>query len=239
MTRPPCSWTSTCWSVAEPAAADRGRHVGRGEPELDAHGPRGGAATPSGSSPSCASAYCSWGISSSAKPRARAWSSRSSGVSPYTVPPRTLFGASRSLTDCSVYATLAAMTTVPRSADAVVVGGGTIGAWTAWFLQQVRGSPTSSCSSATPSGRAPARGPRAWSGRRAAPRPPCGSGMFSRDFYARAARPAGHRLRASSRRATSCRASPTPRWRRRTRGSRCSSRSGSTCAGSRRTRSTR
>ena len=28
------------------------------------------------------------------------------------------------------------MTTVPRTADAVVVGGGTIGAWTAWFLQR-------------------------------------------------------------------------------------------------------
>ena len=28
------------------------------------------------------------------------------------------------------------MTTVPRSADAVVVGGGTIGAWTAWFLRR-------------------------------------------------------------------------------------------------------
>jgi hypothetical protein len=41
-----------------------------------------------------------------------------------------------SLTDCSVYATLAGMTTVPRSADAVVVGGGTIGAWTAWFLRR-------------------------------------------------------------------------------------------------------
>src|SRR3954451_11419943 len=30
--------------------------------------------------------------------------------------------------------TLAVMTTLPRSADAVVVGGGTIGAWTAWNL---------------------------------------------------------------------------------------------------------
>ena len=28
------------------------------------------------------------------------------------------------------------MTTVPRSADAVVVGGGTLGAWTAWFLRR-------------------------------------------------------------------------------------------------------
>src|SRR5919112_5180953 len=30
----------------------------------------------------------------------------------------------------------AVMTTVPRSADVVVVGGGTIGAWTAWFLRR-------------------------------------------------------------------------------------------------------
>src|SRR3954467_10293668 len=30
--------------------------------------------------------------------------------------------------------TLAIMTTLPRGADAVVVGGGTIGAWTAWNL---------------------------------------------------------------------------------------------------------
>jgi sarcosine oxidase subunit beta len=39
------------------------------------------------------------------------------------------------LTDRSVYVTVAIVATVPKVADAVVVGGGTIGAWTAWFLQ--------------------------------------------------------------------------------------------------------
>ena len=28
------------------------------------------------------------------------------------------------------------MASVPRAADVVIVGGGTIGAWTAWFLKQ-------------------------------------------------------------------------------------------------------
>jgi sarcosine oxidase subunit beta len=42
-----------------------------------------------------------------------------------------------SLTDCSVYGTLAGVTSaLPRTADAVVVGGGTIGAWCAWFLRE-------------------------------------------------------------------------------------------------------
>jgi sarcosine oxidase subunit beta len=40
------------------------------------------------------------------------------------------------LTDRSVYASVAVVTTVPSTADAVVVGGGTIGAWAAWFLKQ-------------------------------------------------------------------------------------------------------
>jgi sarcosine oxidase subunit beta len=44
-----------------------------------------------------------------------------------------------SLTDCSVYASVERVTSVhelPATADAVVVGGGTIGAWTAWFLRR-------------------------------------------------------------------------------------------------------
>jgi len=40
------------------------------------------------------------------------------------------------LTDCSVYVSVAPVTTVPRTADVVVVGGGTIGAWAAWFLRR-------------------------------------------------------------------------------------------------------
>ena len=43
------------------------------------------------------------------------------------------------LTDCSVYASVPAVpmaSTLPESADAVVVGGGTIGAWCAYFLKR-------------------------------------------------------------------------------------------------------
>ena len=40
------------------------------------------------------------------------------------------------MTDCSVYVSVAPVTTVPRTADVVVVGGGTIGAWAAWFLRR-------------------------------------------------------------------------------------------------------
>ena len=64
-------------------------------------------------------------------------------------------------------------------------------------------------------------------------------GLFSRDFYRGQRGAARHRLRASSRRATSCRASPRPRSRPREPGSRCSRGSASTCAGSAPTSSTR
>jgi sarcosine oxidase subunit beta len=42
------------------------------------------------------------------------------------------------LTDCSVYASVGVVNSIRNagSADAVVVGGGTIGAWCAWFLRQ-------------------------------------------------------------------------------------------------------
>jgi sarcosine oxidase, subunit beta len=43
------------------------------------------------------------------------------------------------LTDCSVYASVTAVTStaeLPRTADVVVVGGGTVGAWCAWFLRR-------------------------------------------------------------------------------------------------------
>jgi sarcosine oxidase subunit beta len=42
------------------------------------------------------------------------------------------------LTDCSVYASVGGVNSIrsARPADAVVVGGGTIGAWCAWFLRQ-------------------------------------------------------------------------------------------------------
>ena len=85
------------------------------------------------------------------------------------------------LTDCSVYATLAGMTTVPRSADAVVVGGGTIGAWTAWFLRRsgldvvlLERDTLGQGASSRAAGMVRAQG-----GTEAAVR----LGMFSRDFY--------------------------------------------------------
>jgi sarcosine oxidase subunit beta len=86
------------------------------------------------------------------------------------------------LTDCSVYATLAVVTTVPRSADAVVVGGGTIGAWTAWFLRRagigevvlVERDTLGQGASSRAAGMVRAQG-----GTEAAVR----LGMFSRDFY--------------------------------------------------------
>jgi sarcosine oxidase, subunit beta len=75
------------------------------------------------------------------------------------------------------------MTTVPRSADAVVVGGGTIGAWTAWFLRQaglgdvvlVERDTLGQGASSRAAGMVRAQG-----GTEAAVR----LGLFSRDFYA-------------------------------------------------------
>ena len=86
------------------------------------------------------------------------------------------------MTDCSVYATLAVMTTVPRSAAAVVVGGGTIGAWTAWFLQRSGVGDVVLLERDTLGQGASARAAgmvRAQGGTEAAVR----LGMFSRDFY--------------------------------------------------------
>ena len=96
-------------------------------------------------------------------------------MSPYTVPP--------SLTDCSVYVTLAGMTTVPRTADVVVVGGGTIGAWAAWFLKESGAGEVVLVERETLGQGASARAAgmvRAQGGTEAAVR----LGMFSRDFYA-------------------------------------------------------
>jgi len=87
------------------------------------------------------------------------------------------------LTDCSVYVTLAGMTTVPRTADVVVVGGGTIGAWTAWFLRESGAGEVVLLERDTLGQGASARAAgmvRAQGGTEAAVR----LGMFSRDFYA-------------------------------------------------------
>jgi glycine/D-amino acid oxidase-like deaminating enzyme len=44
--------------------------------------------------------------------------------------------AATQLTECSVYASIVPVPMLPQSADAVVVGGGTVGAWCACFLRQ-------------------------------------------------------------------------------------------------------
>src|SRR6201994_3393828 len=96
------------------------------------------AVTSGGRSPPASSACSSYGISSSAKARARAWRSRSSLDRPYIRTPQHSLPAR--LTERSVYVSIEAMPMVsaelPDTADAVVVGGGTIGAWCAYFLRQ-------------------------------------------------------------------------------------------------------
>jgi sarcosine oxidase, subunit beta len=87
-----------------------------------------------------------------------------------------------SLTDRSVYATLPSVTTLPGKADAVVVGGGTIGAWAAWFLRRegldvvlLERDTLGSGASSRAAGMVRAQG-----GTEAAVR----LGLYSRDFYA-------------------------------------------------------
>ena len=75
------------------------------------------------------------------------------------------------------------MTTVPRSADAVVVGGGTIGAWAAWFLRRsgLADVVLLECDTLGQGASSRAAGMvRAQGGTEAAVR----LGLFSRDFYA-------------------------------------------------------
>jgi sarcosine oxidase subunit beta len=88
------------------------------------------------------------------------------------------------LTDRSVYATLGTVTSgSPRTADAVVIGGGTVGAWCAWFLKRaglrdvvlVEKGTLGSGASSRAAGMVRAQG-----GTEAAVR----LGLFSRDFYA-------------------------------------------------------
>jgi sarcosine oxidase subunit beta len=75
------------------------------------------------------------------------------------------------------------MTTVPRTADAVVVGGGTIGAWTAWFLRRAGLTDVVLLERDTLGQGASSRAAgmvRAQGGTEAAVR----LGLFSREFYA-------------------------------------------------------
>jgi sarcosine oxidase subunit beta len=87
------------------------------------------------------------------------------------------------LTDCSVYVSVAVVTRLdlPSRADAVVVGGGTVGAWTAWFLARagldvvlLEANRLGYGASIRASGMVRAQG-----GTEAAVR----LGLFSRDFY--------------------------------------------------------
>ena len=134
----------------------------------------------------------------------------------------------RFLTDCSVYASVGRHEQPwRRAADAVVVGGGTLGAWCAWFLRRAGAGHVVLLEAGTPRARARAAGRPGWSGRRAAPRPRSGWASATRDFYRSQQRESSASTRASSRRATSCRASPRPRSRTaRDARSRCSSGSG-------------
>jgi sarcosine oxidase, subunit beta len=88
------------------------------------------------------------------------------------------------LTDCSVYARLEDVTSaVPRTADAVVVGGGTVGGWCAWFLRAAGLSDVVLLERHTLGAGASPRAAgmvRAQGGTPAAVR----LGLFSRDFYA-------------------------------------------------------
>ena len=91
--------------------------------------------------------------------------------------------ASGSLTDCSVYARLAGVTSgSPRTADAVIVGGGTVGAWCAWFLREAGLADVVLLEQRTLGAGASPRAAgmvRAQGGTEAAVR----LGLFSRDFY--------------------------------------------------------
>src|SRR5215471_13227037 len=150
VTRPTCSWTSTCWRVVHPPPpSSLGMFVAQ-RPSARAR-VAWAVARPAGSSPAASSAASSCGITSSAKMRARFWMSRSSSVSPYIAllvavkpgrarlrpRPRPPY---RILTDCSVYASIGLVPMPspghPDGADAVVVGGGTIGGWCAYFLRR-------------------------------------------------------------------------------------------------------
>ena len=122
------------------------------------------------------------------------------------------------LTDCSVYVSVGErdqQLPAPDTADAVVVGGGTIGAWCAWFLREAGLDGVVLRRGGAPSARVPARARPAWCGPRAAPRPPSGSGC-SAGTSTPASTSGSASTPGSSPRATSCRASPSARSPRRT-----------------------
>ena len=119
----------------------------------------------------------------------------------------------------------------PRTADAVVVGGGTIGAWCAWFLREAGLADVVLLEQRTLGAGASPRAAgmvRAQGGTEPAVR----LGLCTAATSTPGSRNGSGSTRASSRRATSCPASPSARWPRRTPGSRCSRASASTSAGS-------
>ena len=76
VTRPICSWTSTCWKVVKPPPPSSLGMLMASKPS-SATRRRWASSSPSGSSPPASSASTSWGISSSARALAAAWISRS------------------------------------------------------------------------------------------------------------------------------------------------------------------
>ena len=237
VTRPPCSWTSTCWSVR----AARGRRLDAGmfvavRPSSRARARVPPPAVRASSTAVPARPRPRAGSARRRRLRARAWSSRSASVS-------RCIGASRrqpSLTDCSVYASVrrrdqqsgAERRTRWSSAAAP------IGAWCAWFLKAAGLERVVLLEAGTLGKGASSRAAgmvRAQGGTEHAVR----LGLWTRDFYASQQRRARPRLRL--RRAGLLHALLHRRRgrRRRTRGSRCSRPSGSTSGGSSRTSSTR
>src|SRR6185437_10900944 len=146
------------------------------------------ASSPSGRCPPASSACSSSGIRSSTNARARLCSSRSCGDRPYMA---MLLGPvlHEWLTDRSVYASVGSVNSAnlgaasgAGTADAVVVGGGTVGAWAAWFLRRSGLSKVVLLEAGTLGQGASSRAAgmvRAQGGTPTAVR----LGMFSRDFY--------------------------------------------------------
>src|ERR1039457_6680535 len=136
VTRPICSWTRTCCSVVQPPPPSSRGMLVDASPSSRARFACP-ATTSGGSSPPSSSASASNGMSSSAKVAARTWMARSPSDNPYTL---SSSQHPTTLTDCSVYVSIGFVpmpfTGHADTADVVVVGGGTVGAWCAYFLHQ-------------------------------------------------------------------------------------------------------
>src|SRR5450755_326818 len=122
----------TCWSEVAPPPPRSAGMFAACRPSSLARAACA-AATLSGSWPSPSSAVTSYGITSSAHSRARCWISTSASDKPYMAPLNVL-------TERSVYASINHVpmgpADRPQAADAIIVGGGTVGAWCAYFLRR-------------------------------------------------------------------------------------------------------